>query len=80
MEPLPCHPSVIAYMPIVKAILSRARLNALAASVVGAVIFYVLELPLPFMLGPMFGCLVAALAGADLKGLGPLALAMRIVG
>ena len=66
-------------MHIVKTILSRARLNALAASTVGAVIFYLLDLPLPFMLGPMFGCLAAALAGADLKGLGPLALAMRIV-
>ena len=31
------------------------------------------------MLGPMFGCLAAALAGARLQGLGPLALAMRMV-
>ena len=66
-------------MHLVKAILNRARLTAIAASVVGAVVFYILDLPLPFMLGPMFGCLIVALAGADLKGLGPLALAMRIV-
>ncbi len=70
---------VAARMHLVKAILNRARLTAIAASVVGAVVFYILDLPLPFMLGPMFGCLIVALAGADLKGLGPLALAMRIV-
>ncbi|MCH8168123.1 MAG: AbrB family transcriptional regulator [Proteobacteria bacterium] len=66
-------------MQFVKTLLNRARLAALAASVVGTVVFHLLDLPLPFLLGPMFGCLVAALAGAPLKGLGPLATAMRIV-
>ncbi|MDH3665617.1 MAG: AbrB family transcriptional regulator [Paracoccaceae bacterium] len=66
-------------MHIVKSILSRGRLTAIAASTVGAALFYALDLPLPFMLGPMFGCLAVALAGANLQGLGPLALAMRIV-
>ena len=66
-------------MQSAKNILTRARLAALAASVVGVVLFYALDLPLPFMLGPMFGCLVAALAGARLQGLGWLATAMRIV-
>jgi membrane AbrB-like protein len=66
-------------MQFVKTLLNRARLTALAASAVGAGVFHALDLPLPLMLGPMFGCLVVALAGADLKGLGPLATAMRIV-
>jgi membrane AbrB-like protein len=66
-------------MQFVKTILTRARLAALAASSAGAAVFYVLDLPLPFMLGPMFGCLIAALAGAKLQGLGWLATAMRIV-
>jgi membrane AbrB-like protein len=66
-------------MQFVKTILTHARLAALAASSAGAAVFYVLDLPLPFMLGPMFGCLIAALAGAKLQGLGWLATAMRIV-
>jgi len=59
--------------------LTRARLTALAVSVVGVVGFKVFDLPLPFLLGPMFGCLVAALAGAPLQALGPITTAMRIV-
>ena len=66
-------------MQLVKTLLNRARLTALAASAVGAGVFHLLDLPLPLMLGPMFGCLVVALAGAPLKGLGPLAIMMRIV-
>jgi membrane AbrB-like protein len=66
-------------MPYVKTILTPARLIALAASTAGVGVFYAFDLPLPFMLGPMFGCLIAALAGARLQGLGWLATAMRIV-
>ncbi len=66
-------------MHFVKTLLNRARLTALAASTVGAAIFHALDLPLPLMLGPMVGGLVVALAGAPLKGLGPLATMMRIV-
>ncbi|MFQ5566606.1 MAG: AbrB family transcriptional regulator, partial [Paracoccaceae bacterium] len=66
-------------MQLVKTILTHARLTALAASAVGTAAFHLLDLPLPFLLGPMFGCLVAALAGADLEGLGWLATMMRIV-
>lgn len=66
-------------MQRVKTILSRARLTAIAASAVGAGAFYLFDLPLPFMLGPMFACLIAALAGARLQALGHLTTAMRIV-
>ena len=66
-------------MQTVKTIISPARLTALATSAIGAGVFYLLDLPLPFMLGPMFGCLIAALAGAKLQALGHLSTAMRIV-
>jgi len=66
-------------MDAVKTILTKARLSAVAVSVAGLAVFEVLHLPLPFLLGPMFGCLVAALARAPLQGLGWLATAMRIV-
>ena len=66
-------------MQLIKTIATPARLSALAASAVGVAVFYFLDLPLPFMLGPMFGCLIAAMAGAPLQGLGWLATAMRIV-
>lgn len=62
-----------------RALLAPARLNALAASVAGTAVFYALALPLPFLLGPMFGCLLAALAGVNLRGFAPVALSMRIV-
>lgn len=59
--------------------LTRARVVAVAASAVGLAVFWVFDLPLPFMLGPMFACLAAALLGLPLQGLGWLATAMRIV-
>lgn len=36
-------------------------------------------LPLPFLFGPLFACLVAALAGGPLKGLGQFSVAMRTI-
>ncbi len=66
-------------MHAAKALLAPARLSALAVSAAGAALFHALDLPLPFMLGPMFGCLAAALAGAELRGFPPVALSMRIV-
>ncbi|SHK50683.1 hypothetical protein SAMN05444000_1346 [Shimia gijangensis] len=43
----------------------------------GSLGFYLLGLPLPFLLGPMFACLIAALAGLDLKGAGQFGIFMR---
>ncbi|HSF95530.1 MAG TPA: AbrB family transcriptional regulator [Thermohalobaculum sp.] len=63
----------------VKTILTRGRVSALAASAIGVAVFWHFDLPLPFMLGPMFACLIAALVGLPLQGLGWLATAMRIV-
>jgi membrane AbrB-like protein len=44
---------------------------------IGSLGFFVLGLPLPFLLGPMFACLVAALAGVQLKGAGQFGMFMR---
>lgn len=43
----------------------------------GSLVFLVLGLPLPFLLGPMFACLLAALMGARLKGAGQFGFFMR---
>ncbi|WP_308917679.1 AbrB family transcriptional regulator [Jannaschia sp. LMIT008] len=45
----------------------------------GTAAFVALALPLPFLLGPLFGCLLAALAGLKLGAWGPLTDAMRTI-
>ena len=55
------------------------RLATLALAAAGAVVFHVLGLPLPLMLGPMFACLVGAFAGMPMKGVPPVSDAMRPV-
>ena len=57
--------------------LTRQRLRALIASAAGAVTFLVLGMPLPLLLGPMAGCLVASLAGLRLKDLGQFGILIR---
>lgn len=49
----------------------------LAIAAAGAALFVVLGLPLPLLLGPMMACLVAALAGARMQGMGQVGLFMR---
>ncbi|MEM6621102.1 MAG: AbrB family transcriptional regulator [Pseudomonadota bacterium] len=53
------------------------RLLALAAA--GAALFWLIDMPLPILLGPMFACLVAALAGVPMKGTPLISDAMRPV-
>ncbi|MFK7944789.1 MAG: AbrB family transcriptional regulator [Paracoccaceae bacterium] len=55
------------------------RIATLALAAVGAGLFYVLNLPLPLLLGPMFACLVAALLGAPMRGTPKISEAMRPV-
>jgi membrane AbrB-like protein len=45
----------------------------------GTGVFWVLSLPLPFLFGPLSACLLAALAGAPLKGLGQVSVAARTI-
>ena len=46
---------------------------------IGVVVFHFVNLPLPWLLGPMAACLIAALAGVDMKGIAPLNDAMRTI-
>jgi membrane AbrB-like protein len=57
----------------------HARLGTLGIAAVGAAIFWVVGLPLPLLLGPMFACLAAALLKAPLKGIPAVSDAMRTV-
>ncbi|MEX3015457.1 AbrB family transcriptional regulator [Gymnodinialimonas hymeniacidonis] len=54
-----------------------ARTYLISALGVGA--FYLLSLPLPFLLGPITACLIAALAGLDLRGQPVVNDAMRAI-
>lgn len=56
---------------------SRKRALTLAIALLGSALFLVLQLPLPWLLGPMFACLIAA--RAPLMGVGPVSEAMRTV-
>jgi len=56
---------------------SRAMTLALAAA--GTGLFWALSLPLPFLFGPLFACLIAAILGAPLRGVGQVSVAMRTI-
>ncbi|OHC48386.1 MAG: aminopeptidase [Rhodobacteraceae bacterium GWF1_65_7] len=51
----------------------------LALALAGAGGFWLMGLPLPFLFGPMAACLLAALAGAPLKGAGEVSTAARTI-
>jgi len=55
------------------------RFATLVIAAVGAVLFMFLGIPLPFLLGPLFACLIAALAGAQMQDMGSLSVLMRTI-
>lgn len=57
----------------------RKRLLTLACASVGTWAFWLTGLPLPFLFGPLLACLLAALAGVDLKGMGVISVAARTI-
>lgn len=59
--------------------LTRRRVATLAVALAGVAIFSALDLPLPFLFGPMIACLIAALAGAKLQGMGGISTGARTV-
>lgn len=59
--------------------IDRARLLTIMIAAIGVVVFMALGLPLPFLLGPLVACLIAALAGARMRDLGWVSKAMRTV-
>lgn len=59
--------------------LTAARARALVIAAAGVAVFWVLGLPLPFLLGPLAACLLAALAGARMQDMGVLGVGMRAI-
>lgn len=58
---------------------SRVRLQTFAIALTGVGVFHALGLPLPFLFGPMFACLLAALVGVQMQGAGQISVAARTV-
>ncbi|WP_417684871.1 AbrB family transcriptional regulator [Roseibium sp.] len=54
-------------------------LITIAISALGAAGFWLLDLPLPFLFGPMFASLLAALAGFRLRGAGQISVGARTI-
>ncbi len=48
-------------------------------ALVGVLVFHILHLPLPWLLGPLAACLIAALSGVRMRGLPVLNNAMRTI-
>lgn len=60
-------------------ILTKDRLRTVAFAAAGTGIFWAVGAPLPFLFGPMFACLFAALAGQRMQDMGQLGHAMRTI-
>lgn len=58
---------------------TKRRLTTLGVACFGTVISYILGLPLPFLFGPMLGCLIIALMGVRLQGVGYVAKGARTI-
>ncbi|MFK7755088.1 MAG: AbrB family transcriptional regulator [Sedimentitalea sp.] len=56
-----------------------AHLSAFAVAGLGVIVFRFLAMPLPWLLGPIFACLIAALAGVPMRGIKPVNEAMRTI-
>jgi uncharacterized protein len=56
-----------------------ATFYALGAAGVGVALFHLLHIPLPWLLGSLFGCLAVALAGVPLAGLPIISVPVRTV-
>lgn len=56
-----------------------SRVRTLILALLGAGLFQLLGLPLPFLFGPMTACLLVALAGVQLKGMGTISTAARTI-
>lgn len=57
----------------------KNRLLTLGLAVIGTGIFSAANLPLPFLFGPLFACLLAALLRAPIAGVGQVSVAFRTV-
>ncbi len=67
-------------MPRLQSLSPIARtLLTVAISVLGTVLFQALGFPLPFLFGPMFASLLAALTGIPLRGAGQISIGARTI-
>lgn len=57
----------------------KGRLLTAVSALAGLAVFYFSGLPLPFLFGPMAGCLVVALAGGKLQGFGQVSVGARTI-
>ena len=55
------------------------RLKTVVIAAIGATLFWYLNMPLPFLFGPMAACLLAALSGAKLQGVGSVGVGARTI-
>tara|TARA_R110002096_G_scaffold108686_9_gene237872 strand:+ start:577 stop:1632 length:1056 start_codon:yes stop_codon:yes gene_type:complete len=55
------------------------RIQTVLLAATGATVFLIIGIPLPFLFGPMVACLIAALAGVRLQGLGQISIAARTI-
>jgi len=61
------------------AIPTRSRSLTLILAGAGTLAFWALDLPLPFLFGPMAACLIAALSNVPIKGFGQVSVAARTI-
>ncbi|MDS9467738.1 AbrB family transcriptional regulator [Paracoccus sp. MBLB3053] len=59
--------------------LAGRRFLTFAIAAAGGALFLALHLPLPWLLGPMLACLIAALAGVPMAGAGWFGILMRTI-
>ena len=59
--------------------ITGARILTLVVAAAGVALFHALGLPLPFLFGPMAACLVAALLGVRLQGMGQISIGARTI-
>jgi hypothetical protein len=56
-----------------------AHIYAFAVAGLGVLAFKIVQLPLPWLLGPIFACLIAALLGVPMRGVKVINEAMRSI-
>ncbi len=59
------------------ALITSTRLSTFAVTIAAGALFWLLNMPLPLLLGPMLACLLAALIGVRMQDAGTLGTFMR---
>lgn len=57
----------------------KKRATTFLLAAIGVLVFSLLDLPLPFLFGPMSACLLAAFVGIRMKGFGQVSVAARTI-